>query len=658
MISNRFIICVAFLLVFLIPENAIAVNEPHQNFPRRANVYLSWDLDEKRAKSLSAWDLVILDMEIQERRPELIKKMRQWNPDIVILVYITPQEIRQDAHVSYSMMRRKLVSGIDNDWYLRGTSGNKLSWWPETDLLNVTNDSPIRNGKRWNNYLVDFVVNDLLSTGLWDGVFYDNAWDNITYFANTNRIDFNGNGFKDSRPDERWRGGMRYIYNETRKRAGDIIIVGNGTTLEYKKELDGQLFENFNNFSWDYAMQRYSGNGPWSIINANTNNTGDSENYKRMRYGLTSALLSDGFYSYDFGDKSHGQIWWYDEYNVDLGIARGDATREYWNSPNFDTGLWKRDFDNGIVVVNSSEKEEKIELGVDMEKVHGSQDSVVNDGSITSEITLSPEDGIILLKPVEKLEDVRVINGDFSRFRRFDGSRVRNGLFLSDSTYDGSDTIVRTDINGNGRKDLVVATNNQLFVWRHDNQPYARFYPYSVRFSGQLQITVADINEDGKKEIIVAPNEGYTLPIKIYSYDGVLLTDNWYPVGRRYSGGYSVAVNDQNSQILVGVGKGRRAEVITYTKDLSKVRSWFAYDYSYRSGVNIATGDVNGDGINEIITGPGYGKSPIIKIFNNLGKLLNKFTAYTSLIYGGVSLDTADVDFDGVEDIIVFSSGI
>jgi len=42
-----------------------------------------------------------------------------------------------------------------------------------------------------------------------------------------------------------------------------------------------------------------------------------------MRFGLTSALMGNAFYSFDYGDDDHGQTWRYDEYEVSLGQPTG-----------------------------------------------------------------------------------------------------------------------------------------------------------------------------------------------------------------------------------------------------------------------------------------------------------------------------------------------
>jgi hypothetical protein len=38
-----------------------------------------------------------------------------------------------------------------------------------------------------------------------------------------------------------------------------------------------------------------------------------------MRFGLAFTLMNDGYFAYEYGDTWHGNDWWYDELNVDLG---------------------------------------------------------------------------------------------------------------------------------------------------------------------------------------------------------------------------------------------------------------------------------------------------------------------------------------------------
>lgn len=78
---------------------------------------------------------------------------------------------------------------------------------------------------------------------------------------------------------------------------------------------------------------------------------------------------------------------------------------------------------------------------------------------------------------------------------------------------------------------------------------------------------------------------------------------------------------------------------------------FLAYEESYRGGVRVATGDVTGDGVPEIITAPGLAHTPLVKVFSIDGTLLYQFLAFSSGFNGGVDIAVGDVDGDGANDI-------
>ncbi len=61
--------------------------------------------------------------------------------------------------------------------------------------------------------------------------------------------------------------------------------------------------------------------------------------------------------------------------------------------------VYRRDFDNGIVLVNATTQTVSVPLDDEFHKIDGTQDRTVNDGSTVSEVSLPPLDGIILLRP-------------------------------------------------------------------------------------------------------------------------------------------------------------------------------------------------------------------------------------------------------------------
>jgi hypothetical protein len=666
-----FPLSIIFLVCLLFVRPAQAATAPDHPFPRKANYYLEWTLSASQARELAKWDVVILDMEIQRRYPHLLKHMRLWNPDIVLLVYITPQEIHKDAATSFSRFRRELHADIPNEWYLVDSRGQRLSWWPGTYLLNVTSQAPHVGGERWQEYLVDFVVDDLLGSGLWDGVFYDNMWDNITFFVG-NDVDTRLGRRVDPQADARWRDGMSYIYSQTRDRTGgEYLVVANGTTRAYEGDVHGVMIENFLPHAWQPSMNTYqfrqntSERPTVNLINANTNNGQFSQHdYRRMRFGLGSTLLENGYYSFDFGDEHHGQLWWYDEYAVNLGDPLAQAIPQN-GAQAYETDVWSRPFENGVAVVNSTGARQSVALDGEFEKIRGTQDVLFNDGSVVSDVTLESQDAQILLKTFETLPGVLYTNGAFVRFFRPNGDRVRNGFFSFDNGFDGGDQIVKADLDGNGRVDTLMARGNYIRAWKDDGQPLInKFYPYSAQFQGTFRIGIGDLTGNGRADIVIAPEAGYALPIKIITSSGAVKAHDWFPLGRQYVGGYSVAVaqfaRESQGRIVLGTGVGLEPFVSIYRPDLTREGYFRVYERIFRGGVNVAAGDLDGDGNDEIVTGPGKTGKTWIKVFDRQGREdpESNFQAYETPGIPGIDVRVIDIDFDGQEDIIGMSEGI
>src|SRR5205085_2640431 len=80
---------------------------------------------------------------------------------------------------------------------------------------------------------------------------------------------------------------------------------------------------------------------------------------------------------------------------------------------------------------------------------------------------------------------------------------------------------------------------------------------------------------------------------------------------------------------------------------------FLAFDAGFRGGVRVAAGDVNGDGVNDIIAGAGEGGSAHVKVFDGkTGQLIRSFFAFPGF-GGGVFVAAGDVNGDGMADVIV-----
>ncbi|MFL5327956.1 MAG: chemotaxis protein CheB [Gemmataceae bacterium] len=185
-----------------------------------------------------------------------------------------------------------------------------------------------------------------------------------------------------------------------------------------------------------------------------------------------------------------------------------------------------------------------------------------------------------------------------------------------------------------------------------------RFDAYDQAFRGGVRVAVGDVNGDGVDDIITGANASGGSHVRIFSGVDASLIREFFAYDASFQGGVSIAAGDVNldgfADIITGAGAGGGPHVKVFSgKDGSLLREFFAYDAAFTGGVNVAAGDVNGDGRSDIITGAGFGGGPHVRAFSGAsGILLDDFFAYDAGFHGGVFVATGDADGDGRADII------
>ena len=109
---------------------------------------------------------------------------------------------------------------------------------------------------------------------------------------------------------------------------------------------------------------------------------------------------------------------------------------------------------------------------------------------------------------------------------------------------------------------------------------------------------------------------------------------------------------NQEINLVLAPEAGLEPEILILDELGNLKSSFMAYDPNFHGGVNIAIGDVNGDGSNEIVTAPLKGGGPHIRVFDKNGNVLYQFMAYDPNFHGGVNIAIGDVKNDGIDEII------
>ena len=108
----------------------------------------------------------------------------------------------------------------------------------------------------------------------------------------------------------------------------------------------------------------------------------------------------------------------------------------------------------------------------------------------------------------------------------------------------------------------------------------------------------------------------------------------------------------QAAQITTGPGAGGGPHVRSFDTGGTPVgASFYAYSPSFTGGVPVARGDLNGDGVDEIVTGSGPGAA-VFSVFSSNGTFQFSRSPFGSFT-GGVDVAIGDVTGDSTPEIVV-----
>jgi protocatechuate 3,4-dioxygenase beta subunit len=195
-----------------------------------------------------------------------------------------------------------------------------------------------------------------------------------------------------------------------------------------------------------------------------------------------------------------------------------------------------------------------------------------------------------------------------------------------------------------------------------DGSTLADFFVYEPTFTGGLYVSVADVNGDGKDDILTGTGNGGGPRVRVL--DGATLGQtvlkDFFAYEDTFRGGVLVGSGDingdGNADVITGTGVGGGPRVIAFDGTSGSVlRNFFAYEDGFRGGVLVGSGDVNGDGTDDILTGTGPGGGPVVRAINGAtGTGLAQFLAGPSDFRNGVKVVGDDVNGDGTDELVAY----
>ncbi len=262
-------------------------------------------------------------------------------------------------------------------------------------------------------------------------------------------------------------------------------------------------------------------------------------------------------------------------------------------------------------------------------------------------------------------KSTKIINSPFSSgvgkidITDLNGGKIKELNVLNN--FKGGINVASGYLDKSKKKYTVIGAGTgggpQVQVYANDGKLISQFFAYNKNFRGGVNIAVGDVNNDGLDEIVTGAGSGGGPHVKIFNSRGELL-GQFFAFDPSFGGGVNVAVGDVNGDsigdIICGAGPGGGPQVRYFSKNGDILGQFFAYDINFRGGVNVATADFDGGlrKYKEIVTSPASIGSSHVRIFDNFGKLKSEFIAYGPKYRGRTNIATGDINNDGLDEVL------
>jgi uncharacterized repeat protein (TIGR01451 family) len=245
------------------------------------------------------------------------------------------------------------------------------------------------------------------------------------------------------------------------------------------------------------------------------------------------------------------------------------------------------------------------------------------------------------------------------------------GFFAYDPAFPGGVRVACKDLTGDGIAEIITGAGPgggpHVRIWSIRGGTLSEitgFFAYHPAFPGGVAVAAGDLNGDGVAELITGAGPGGGPHVRVWNLVGTTLTEltGFFAYHPAFPGGVAIAAGDLNgdgvAELITGAGPGGGPHVRVWNvvgTTLTELTGFFAFDPAFPGGVTVASGDLNGDGVAELVTAAGPGGAPRVRAWSLNGTVATEiaaFSPYPQGFAGGVSVAVGDVTGDGIAELI------
>lgn len=324
-------------------------------------------------------------------------QLKSLNPGIITLGYrdMVLMETNADVHKDWEIVNER------EDWFVHDLNCNngtdcRIRTPEGRYLMDIENTG-------WQSYVLNYLKLKLVKEEYenYDGVFLDDVWPALPWSGWMNNL-HPSDSFIDN-----WQENVLTMLAKIKENLpkDKIVVINAGTNQQALNIVDGIMNEAFVHAPWQknsefqtveewkkdidsliYTMENHK----FYLAQSGTVGETNNEIEEIMMFCLASYLLGaeekSTFYFKDYHHPGYDKIFFYPEWNIDLGIPI-----EKYNLVSNQNNIYQREYSKGLVLVNPTNQESPL---INLEKNYKNLEN-----EIISKIHVPPYGGIILLNP-------------------------------------------------------------------------------------------------------------------------------------------------------------------------------------------------------------------------------------------------------------------